>query len=213
MKVISTLCSLVLVTVCLGSIAQPTSVNQSSVNESNVNQNSLTQKNNGYQLLNWEQLMPKDELEILLNPPDSFADIADGTSNDSVDFLRRHKSLSAEEKAYADVLASATVVKEYDGKRIKIPGFVVPLVSKSNSGPGANHVVEMLIVPYFGACLHLPPPPPNQVIYAKIEEGFELSSLYNPFWFEGTLKTSLYNNELGDAAYTLQIERAYKYED
>jgi hypothetical protein len=85
---------------------------------------------------------------------------------------------------------------------------VVPLAIDEN-----NLVTEFFIVPYFGACLHLPPPPPNQIIFAKVTEGFELDSLYNPFWFEGQLMIEQNENDLGTSAYTLKLDSLYLYEE
>ena len=53
----------------------------------------------------------------------------------------------------------APVVDTFDGKRVKIPGFVVPLEGT------AELTTEFLLVPYFGACIHVPPPPSNQIVY------------------------------------------------
>ncbi|MGL4829805.1 MAG: DUF3299 domain-containing protein, partial [Vibrio sp.] len=52
-----------------------------------------------------------------------------------------------------------TVRTELNGSRVKIPGFVIPLEGDDQK------VTEFLLVPYFGACIHVPPPPPNQIIY------------------------------------------------
>ena len=53
----------------------------------------------------------------------------------------------------------APVVDKFDGKRVKIPGFVVPLEGTPEL------TTEFLLVPYFGACIHVPPPASNQIVY------------------------------------------------
>lgn len=59
----------------------------------------------------------------------------------------------------------APVVDKFDGKRVKIPGFVVPLEGTPEL------TTEFLLVPYFGACIHVPPPASNQIVYVTFEEG------------------------------------------
>jgi hypothetical protein len=73
-------------------------------------------------------------------------------------------------------------------------------------------VIEFFIVPYFGACLHMPPPPPNQIIYAKFKQGIELDNLYEPYWFEGTLLIQTEENELGTSAYEIKLDNIALYE-
>ena len=75
-----------------------------------------------------------------------------------------------------------------------------------------REVTAFFIVPYFGACLHMPPPPPNQILYVQYEEGIALEALQQPFWFEGTLTVALNENALGTSAYTLNIDDYRLYE-
>jgi hypothetical protein len=84
----------------------------------------------------------------------------------------------------------------------------VPLESNEQ-----QRVTQFFIVPYFGACLHLPPPPPNQIIYVEYSDGLELTTLYDPYWFEGTLVIDHTQKELGDSAYTLRLDDAYIFEE
>ena len=66
------------------------------------------------------------------------------------------------------------MVKELDGKRVRIGGYVVPLDFE------ATNVKEFLLVPFVGACIHVPPPPPNQIIYVKSAKGFDVAGLVRP---------------------------------
>ena len=92
-----------------------------------------------------------------------------------------------------------------DGQAISIPGFIVPLEFDDEL-----IVTEFFLVPYFGACIHVPPPPPNQIIYVKYAKGLELKTLYDPFWIYGTLKTSTVENDTATASYTIDMA---SYED
>ena len=79
-----------------------------------------------------------------------------------------------------------------DGTQIRIPGYVLPLEFDGTS------VKEFLLVPYVGACIHVPPPPPNQMVFVTARAGFETEGLFAPVWVEGTLSTR-------DGAYDLTL--------
>ena len=98
-------------------------------------------------------------------------------------------------------------MKELDGKRIRVPGYVVPFDFNAD----AEHT-EFLLVPYFGACLHTPPPPPNQIIFVKAAVAAKIENIYEPVWLEGTLKTGEFLNDLGNSAYELNLSKLEPYE-
>ena len=103
---------------------------------------------------------------------------------------------------------AGAVVPELNGKRIRIPAFVVPLDGDNKS------LSEMLLVPYFGACIHVPPPPPNQIIYINSEEALNISKLdlYQPVWATGTIKTESVQHELAEVGYQMEIEKLTPYD-
>ncbi|HBY41868.1 MAG TPA: DUF3299 domain-containing protein [Alteromonas sp.] len=160
-----------------------------------------------YTEVEWTDLMPKDDLDALLAPPEYLNDIADGSQQDSVAALNQKESVDAQTKRYRDALSSTRVMQEFNGKQIRIPGYMVPLEQNEE-----REVTAFFIVPYFGACLHMPPPPPNQILYVQYEEGIALEALQQPFWFEGTLTVALNENALGTSAYTLNIDDYRLYE-
>ncbi len=92
------------------------------------------------------------------------------------------------------------VVSELNGERIKIGGYVVPLDFE------ATEVKEFLLVPFVGACVHVPPPPANQIIYVKASEGFQLSGIFDLVTVTGTLKTEAAGTDLATAGYSLDAE-------
>lgn len=161
-----------------------------------------------YTTIEWIELMPADDLEALLNPPDILMGIEDGSELDSIDNLGAISESDPSAEKFYKALKSDRVVETYNGKSIRLPGFVVPLANDEN-----NNVTEFFIVPYFGACLHLPPPPPNQIIFVKTDNGFQLESLQNPFWFEGVLSIEQSERELGTSAYRLNLDSQYLYEE
>ena len=81
---------------------------------------------------------------------------------------------------------------------VRIPGFMVPLEYKET-----EVVTRFLLVPYFGACYHEPPPPPNQTIYAVYEPGYEMGEIWQPVWIEGRISASRVEEDLATASYSV----------
>lgn len=96
--------------------------------------------------------------------------------------------------------APPAVVAELDGKHVEIGGYVVPLDFEATS------VKEFLLVPFVGACIHVPPPPANQIIYVKSAKGFEVTGAFDPVKVTGTLKTVTAFTGLADAGYSIDAE-------
>ena len=91
----------------------------------------------------------------------------------------------------------APVVHTYNGQVVKIPGFVVPLEGT------AEKTTEFLLVPYFGACIHVPPPPSNQIVHVTFAEGVAIDDLYDAVWVTGTLSTEGWKGEIASVGYQL----------
>jgi hypothetical protein len=75
-------------------------------------------------------------------------------------------------------------------------------------------VTEFFLVPFLGACIHVPPPPPNQIVYVKLSKGgVRLGSPEEAYWITGTLHTQMSGTRVAKAAYTLDATRMelYKY--
>lgn len=85
-----------------------------------------------------------------------------------------------------------------DGRVMRLPGYIVPL-----SQDAQGRVTEFFLVPYFGACIHLPPPPPNQVVHGVAAQPFALKSLTTAYWVSGVLQVGSKTTRLGAAAYTV----------
>ncbi|WP_158750694.1 DUF3299 domain-containing protein [Acidobacterium sp. S8] len=97
-------------------------------------------------------------------------------------------------------------VRQLDGKLVSIPGFMVPLEDD------AQEVTEFLLVPYAGACIHVPPPPPNQMVYVKLVHGGKAKmSFTEPIVVTGTLKISNVKSPYGDVSYNLDGETVKPY--
>ncbi len=102
------------------------------------------------------------------------------------------------EGSMAQLQPNAPVVSVYNGKTVKIPGFVVPLEGT------AELTTEFLLVPYFGACIHVPPPPSNQIVYVKFEEGVPIENLSDAIWVTGVLTTDGWSGEIASVGYRLK---------
>ncbi|MBG9998752.1 DUF3299 domain-containing protein [Pseudoalteromonas sp. NSLLW24] len=92
----------------------------------------------------------------------------------------------------------APVVKALDGQSVSLPGFVVPLEGDSEV------ITEFLLVPYFGACIHVPPPPPNQIVHVTIKGGVPIDSLYDAIVVTGIISTETWSGEIAQVGYKMK---------
>lgn len=107
------------------------------------------------------------------------------------------------------------VVSWLDGRDVRIAGYALPL---EFTGKG---VTEFLLVPYVGACIHAPPPPPNQMVFVHLKQSFQMKDLYMPVWVTGRMAIKPTNKSLSfvdgqanvDAGYTLDATRVEEYGD
>jgi len=159
-----------------------------------------------FETIEWPDLMPPEILAILLNPPEYIAEIEDGSAEDQISSQIKSGVKQSEEDAYQQALVSTDVNEALDGALIRIPGFVVPLEFDEE-----QTISQFFLVPYFGACLHMPPPPPNQIILVNAPKGIQMSALYDPFWIEGQLSTSFQENDMATSAYAMQLQRIEPY--
>jgi hypothetical protein len=136
--------------------------------------------------IDWLDLMPPEDLEAIKNLPPI----------DHAGFLA------------ADQFMSFNTVPKFDGYSGRIAGYIVPLDSDAE-----GRMTEFFLVPYFGACIHVPPPPPNQIILGKLAEPIPMTDLYSPYWIDGTLRIERSDNELGASAYTMDVAAVTLWED
>lgn len=156
----------------------------------------------------WIDLMPKDDLDALLNPPSYIDDIVENSAQDQLSNSINNTAINGNDDRYQQALASTRVITTLNNAPIRIPAFIVPLEFDDE-----QRVTQFFMVPFFGACIHEPPPPPNQTIYVNYPQGFILKSLTEPYWFSGILKTSLIENETAIAAYTMEVHAFEPYMD
>lgn len=143
--------------------------------------------------LKWEEMIPADAPPL---PPPAALHSMDQLA----DMLA--ESGPAAEQQYPN----APIVPELDGLNVKLPGYIVPLTIDDNS-----RATEFLLVPYFGACIHVPPPPSNQMVYVTSEGGVALGDMWQPYWIEGKLSVASFSSDMGDTGYSADATQIYPY--
>jgi hypothetical protein len=93
------------------------------------------------------------------------------------------------------------------GKRVLLPGFIVPTAYNDE-----RKVTEFFLVPFFGACIHVPPPPPNQIIHVSYAPGLDQYNMYDAYYVLGSLSSQVVRHELANSAYSLQAEHVELYD-
>ncbi len=106
----------------------------------------------------------------------------------------------------SQVEPNAPLKESLNGTLAKIPGFVVPLEGD------LDNITEFLLVPYFGACIHVPPPPSNQIVYVRMKQGISVLNISDPVWITGKLSTEGWVGDIASVGYTMdgnEIEPFY----
>jgi hypothetical protein len=92
-----------------------------------------------------------------------------------------------------------------DGKAVKIPGFIVPL---DDDDVGLS---EFLLVPSPQACIHVPPPPPNQMVMVRMKSGKAPQRSWGPVWIKGRLHIATMDSQYGKISYMMHGDEAEPY--
>lgn len=147
-----------------------------------------------YREIQWDELIPKG-----WDPMAAFKGLNMSRLKDS-----DPRAIEALEKLKA-AWAEAPVEPSLDGKRLKLAGFVIPLERKGDA------VLELLLVPYFGACIHTPPPPANQIVHVILKKPAEGLKMMDAFWISGALSLQRGDSSLGVYGYRMMGERLDPY--
>jgi hypothetical protein len=92
-----------------------------------------------------------------------------------------------------------------DNAQVRLPGFVVPLEREGTA------LKEFLLVPYFGACIHVPPPPANQIVHVIAAKPVPDTATMDAVWVSGKLTLERVQTHLGRSAYRLQAAKIEPY--
>lgn len=143
----------------------------------------------------WEDLVPKgwnpaSDLQAL-----DFANLKDSDPR-AMEAMEKMKSL----------WDNAPTEPALAGRKIRLPGFVIPLERKG------EQLTEFLLVPYFGACIHSPPPPANQIIHAISEKPLGKMQTMDAVWLSGTLGLQRTDTPWGKSGYQIMVEKLVPYQ-
>lgn len=188
--------------------------------------------------LKWEDLIPQqhrttdplahlpqeivDEIEwviyLRLNLPSEITSDEEEYYNEMFEALPKLKANGIDiDEIIADRKVKETTINTaLNGKYVRLPGYLLPLEVKD------DRVSEFLLVPFVGACIHVPPPPPNQIVHGTTKKSIEydMDELFKPIWITGTLKAKSISKELFlqdgsdniDIGYIMQVDKIEEYE-
>ncbi len=100
---------------------------------------------------------------------------------------------------------SMGVRTDWNGQIVRLPGFIVPI---EYSGTG---VTAFILVPFVGACVHVPPPPANQLVFVTTNEPYDSTGLFEPVNVIGMFGTASMSTQLADIAYALSADQIVPY--
>lgn len=160
-------------------------------------QDQATASTAGVKTIEWMDLLPDDDRQKMENLPQVSHEGGEGAGS----------AINKGTSALGDVMQSAKVRTELNGQKIRLPGFVVPIEYDAE-----QNITSFFLVPYFGACIHVPPPPPNQIVFVTNAKGLKADMIYNPFWIEGTLTTDKMSHDLANSAYSLKADKISEYD-
>ena len=133
----------------------------------------------------WADLLPEGEPVV----PRAFAGLIDHSS----------EPLSSQQPA------SSGRRNDWNGKVVRLPGFVVP-IEQSSKG-----VTAFILVPYVGACVHVPPPPANQLVFVTAQKPFQVTGLFDAVNVTGMFGTASTYTHLAEIGYALSADKIEAY--
>lgn len=149
-----------------------------------------------YRLVTWDDLLPKgwDPMKAL---KDLKLDDLEDSDPRAIEAIEKLKAMWNNAPSNPDI----------NGKPIRIPGFMVPLEY------GKKTLTEFLLVPYFGACIHVPPPPANQIIHVTPARPVKMQAYMDAVWVEGVVELAVSKTDMGDAGYRLRAIKVEPYKE
>jgi uncharacterized protein len=144
---------------------------------------------NTYKEISWNDLIPAD-----WNPLKEFQGMNLGMLKDG------DPKATALLKRMREVWDQAPINEKMDGALVRLPGYVVPLEDSKDG------MKEFLLVPYFGACIHTPPPPANQIIHVQLSQPVRGLRSMETVWIQGPLQAFRYDSIMGVSGYRMQAQ-------
>ena len=147
--------------------------------------------------ISWDDLVPGD-----WNPLESFQDLMHLAELPDSD-VRVQELYARMRKVWDD----APAVPAMAGRSVKLPGYLVPL-DETKAG-----LSEFLLVPYFGACIHTPPPPANQIIHVRAAKPIKGLRTMDAVWASGTLELKRSDSAMGVSGYGMAAQSVVRYQE
>lgn len=162
--------------------------------------------------LEWVELLPEAERDGYVPgapaPSHGYLDGFSGKSfgqfgprKDELDCSGLARRFNPDCEHAGQVNLSSAVNESLDGQVVRLEGYIVPLEVASN-----GKVTEFFLAAYVGACIHVPPPPPNQMVYAKVAARQGPGSMYDAYAVTGVIRTHGKTAGLGGSAYTMDVQ-------
>lgn len=161
-----------------------------------LEQHSSSSAKSAYKTVTWDDLMPKnwDPMTEFKKVDFSKMKDSDPRAMDALNKLRQEWN-------------NAPIEPSIDGAHVRIPGFIVPLEVVH------HRITEFLLVPYFGGCIHVPPPPSNQIIHVFPQKPLKkgMQSM-DAVWISGAMKIAPSDTDMGSASYKMKAEVVEPYQ-
>lgn len=136
--------------------------------------------------LTWEDLLPENQTQI----PNA---------------LRGLLEHDEDAPLFSQQPESSGVRSEWNGQIVRLPGFIVP-IDHTRTG-----VTAFILVPYVGACVHVPPPPANQLVFVTTHTPYETKGLFEPVNVVGIFGVSSISTQLAEIGYALSADKIEHY--
>ena len=70
-------------------------------------------------------------------------------------------------------------------------------------------MTEFLLVPWAGACIHTPPPQPNQIVHVKADKPIEVNGMFDAVWVTGRIAATAARKSVYITDGTTEIDVGY----
>jgi len=159
--------------------------------------------------ITWDDLVPTDTEAVAVDysQVQNTVDLAtlddfDGDQQSLDDYLEYMDEVKATQAGGGD-----TIAKNLDQQNVKIAGYITPIEFDG------ERVTEFFLVPYLGACAHVPPPPANQIIYVENVEGLSADNLYDPIYLVGKLDAKPIATMVANIGYTVKNAQVLPFDE
>jgi hypothetical protein len=147
-----------------------------------------------YKEITWSDLIPKEWNPAKLAPGRRLGIMSDLDPDTQIAFAQMRLAFD-----------NAPTVAGMDGAQVKLPGYLVPLEEVR------GELKEFLLVPYFGACIHTPPPPANQIVFVRLKTPIPGFHAMDTVWVRGQLATTRQASYMGSSGYKIEAVSVERY--